>query len=137
MDNRGEVLFLANCMEKNLCVSRPFTTSRYDFIVDNGMALAKIQVKSGHRWKASTKDIWLINATTSQGRKNQVAYTPKDIDFLAFHLIEIGAWYIIPSDMIEGRKSFYLYPTDGKGMWEEYRERWGLLTTYLPATSPR
>jgi hypothetical protein len=137
MDNRGEVLFLANCMDKNLCVSRPFTTSRYDFIVDNGMALAKIQVKSAHKWKASTKDIWLVNASTFRGRKNQEAYTPKDIDFLAFHLIEIGAWYIIPADMIEGRKSFYLYPMDGKGMWEQFRERWGLLTTFLPATSPR
>jgi len=137
MDNRGEVLFLANCMDKNLCVSRPFTTSRYDFIVDNGMALAKIQVKSAHKWKASTKDIWLVNASTFRGRKNQEAYTPKDIDFLAFHLIEIGAWYIIPADMIEGRKSFYLYPMDGKGMWEQFRERWGLLTTFLPTTAQR
>jgi len=136
MDNRGECLFLANCMDKSLTVSRPYSKAKYDFIVDNGLALARVQVKSAHRWKTSNTEKWNFNVRTlSKGSKR--AYQPGEIDFLALHLVEIGLWYIVPADEIKGRKSIYINPSEGKGFYEDFRERWGLITTFCPSIPPR
>ena len=45
MDNIGEVLFLAKCMELDLVASRPYAPCKYDFIVDNSNneAIASVQ----------------------------------------------------------------------------------------------
>ena len=132
MDNRGECLFVANCMAKNLTVSRPFTAAKYDFIIDNGLGLVKIQVKSAHQWKSQKhRECWNFNTKTLVSSE-VVAYSPAHIDFLALHCIELGTWYIIPADEIGGRKAIYIYPTTGKGLYEDFRERWGLLTTFCP-----
>ena len=123
-------------MDKSLTVSRPFTSAKYDFIVDNGNALARVQVKSAHRWKARETAVWNFNVKTIKGKRTE-AYNPSEIDFLALHLIELGLWYIVPSDEIKGRKHIYIYPEKGSGLYEQFRQRWGLLTTFHQATPPR
>ena len=119
-------------MEKNLCVSRPFTSAKYDFIVDNGMSLSRVQVKSCHRWKSGKeKDVWSANVYTLQNRKRR-PYRKDEIEFVVCYLHEVEVSYIIPISEVGERMSLNFYPMSGKGKWESYRERWGLLTTYGP-----
>lgn len=119
-------------MQKKLQISKPFTAMKYDFIVDNGVSLARVQVKSCHRWKAAKEnDVWAANFYHVRNGERK-SYSTNEIEFAAFFLVEIEAWYIIPISEVGEKRSLTFYPNSGKGKWEAFRERWGLLTTYGP-----
>jgi hypothetical protein len=136
MDNIGEVLFLAKTMELDLVASRPFVPCKYDFIVDNGKKLARVQVKltSSVRETNSSGDVYVCKAANGSGSKN--AYTKEEIDFLAIYCHPVGAWYIIPIEEAGDKLSFYLYPHRSiigdfsTGMHENFFNAWTLLLNY-------
>lgn len=73
------------CIEMGYVVSKPlFDNARYDFILDTGKHLLKIQVKTS-RWKDADHSGFVFNCYSqhSLGNGNKVMkYTKEEIDFL-------------------------------------------------------
>jgi len=110
MDNIGEVLFLAKTMELGLVASRPFAPCKYDFIVDNGEELLRVQVKmtSSVTPTQNNGDTYVVKVAS--GSKSKKAYTKKDVDVIAILCHPINVWYIIPIEDAGEVLNMYLYP---------------------------
>ncbi len=124
----SEIAFAIKAIEHGFRIFEPVGDSqRYDFILDAGQHLWRIQVKS----TAGVHDRgYIINAYWAS--KGHVPYTADQIDFLAAHVISHDAWYIIPVEAFAPRTSLPLYPAPGDkhvGRYEKYREAWGLLVS--------
>lgn len=94
------------CIELGFTVSKPiFDNARYDFILDTGKQLLKIQVKTS-RWKDEEHSGFVFNCysqhSLSTGNKI-MKYTNKEIDFF----------------MTERDGIFYLYPAPEEGLKEK------------------
>ena len=90
------------CLEAGYMVSKPlFDNARYDFILDTGNKLLRIQVKSS-AWNedktAFTFNGYSQHATVSRGNR-KFKYTSNEIDYF----------------MTEKDNVFYLYPADEQG----------------------
>ena len=123
----AEVCFLWRASALGFTVSRPFgDNARYDFVVDAGAGLLRVQVKSvsvAHRAD--------YRIPASSGGRKKKAYTPGQIDFLAAYIIPEDAWYIIPYKVLapyNKRRAFSLHTTESKvrNSLDKYRERWDL-----------
>ena len=94
------------CIEMGYIVSKPlFDNARYDFVLDTGKNLLKIQVKTSH-WKDEEHSGFIFNCysqhSTSDGNK-RMKYTKEEIDFF----------------MTEQDGIFYLYPAPEEGIKEK------------------
>jgi len=126
-----ELAFMLKAASLGFGVSKPHAdTERYDFIVDSGKRLSRVQVKStfsplngGYR-------------ATCYGGDHSL-YKANQIDFLVVYIVPRNIWYVIPVKAIIGATSMALYPDgcrrDG-GYFEAYREAWHLLAD--PALPP-
>ena len=90
------------CIESGFSISKPlFDNNRYDFILDTGNKLLKIQIKTSH-WKDEKHTAFIFNGysqhQTSEGNK-RMKYTNKEIDFF----------------MTEKDNLFYLFPASEEG----------------------
>lgn len=94
------------CIEMGFTVSKPlFDNARYDFILDTGSKLLKIQVKTSH-WKDDEKSCIIFNCYSQHSLSNGnkiMKYTNKEIDFF----------------MTEKEGIFYLYPAPDIGLKEK------------------
>jgi PD-(D/E)XK endonuclease len=116
-----ELRFLLRAAELGLRVAKPYGDSApYDFLVESGGAVFKVQVKStgyrAHKCKA------YVCATHRQNR----LYSKKDVDFIAAYIISDDAWYIIPLRAISGGE-VSLNPRFRRNKYRPYREAWDLL----------
>jgi len=124
---RGEVSELAffyKAASLGFGVAKPWGDSeRYDFIVDSGQRLWRVQVKSGsyhHNRRYGLHGMC--------GNRGQTLYTPGEIDILAAYLIPIDVWYIIPVEKIRNKwLLFFPYGGDRCGHYEEYRGAWDVM----------
>lgn len=94
------------CIEYGYQVSKPlFDNARYDFILDTGKKLLKIQIKTS-RWMDEEHSSFSFNGysqhSTSDGNK-RMKYTNKEIDYF----------------MTERDNKFYLYPAQEQGFAEK------------------
>ena len=94
------------CIEQGYIVSKPlFDNARYDFILDTGTQLLKIQVKTS-RWKDEEHSSFIFNCysqhSTGNGNK-RMRYSKEDIDYF----------------MTEKDDVFYLYPAEPEGFKEK------------------
>ena len=94
------------CLEYGFGVSKPlFDNARYDFILDTGKRLLKIQIKTSH-WIDEEHSVFVFNCysqhSTSNGNK-RMKYTNKEIDYF----------------MTEQEGKFYLFPAPEQGMSEK------------------
>jgi PD-(D/E)XK endonuclease len=132
----SEIAFALKATELGFRVYEPIGDSqRYDFIIDTGQHLWRIQVKStaGGLGHDADNGCCIINAYWAS--KGHVPYTADQIDFLVAHIISLGVWYIIPIEAFTPRTALPLYPgPDSKtvGRYEKYREAWSLLTNPQP-----
>jgi hypothetical protein len=129
MDNIGEVLFLAKCMELDLIASRPYAPCKYDFIVDNSETLFRVQVKMIGSTRPTKKgDVYV--GKIGSGNKSKSTYTKKEIDVLAILCYPINVWYIIPIEQAGDIVSMYFYPHRtmlgdlGSGKHEKFFNKW-------------
>jgi hypothetical protein len=123
----SEAAFLLKAQSLGLYVSRPWGDSeRYDFILDNGFRLWRVQLKATEVIRARGYDIQPIYAIYGQGK---VAYTADDIDVLVAHIIPKDTWYILPIEAFASIRSLRFYPDIDcpRARWESYREAWHLL----------
>jgi len=117
-----EIKFLLRARERGYNISKPFGDNlRYDFILDNGLQLLKIQVK-GTRQKPNR--LGCIQIGVGYGKSSKHGYTEKDVDLFAVYLQCIDAFYLIPSKIINRRVTIRIYPKRKICTWQEYRENW-------------
>ena len=90
------------CIEMGYTVSKPlFDNARYDFILDTGEKLLRIQIKAS-RWVDDEHSSFCFNGysqhSTGNGNK-RMKYTNREIDYF----------------MTENEGNFYLYPAPPEG----------------------
>jgi hypothetical protein len=97
---RSEAAFLHKAANLGFGVAKPWGDSRrYDFILDNGACLHRVQVKCTESIRARAYE---TRATYTTG-KGRAPYTKKDIDFIAAHVVPLDIWYIIPVEICTPR----------------------------------
>lgn len=85
----AEVLFKLRALEKGLIPSTPYGLRRYDFIIDNGTSLLRLQVKMAN---AVQKDSFYQFNLRPSGKR----YTNEEVDVFAFYIAPTDTWYIVP-----------------------------------------
>lgn len=123
---RSESDFQSAAIHRNFGVAKPWGDSRrYDFILDNGSALIRVQVKCTESIRARAYE---TRATYTTG-KGRAVYTKKDIDFIAAHVVPLDIFYIIPVEVCTPAPMLRFYPhRQARRMrLEPYREAWHLL----------
>lgn len=124
----AEAHFVVKAETLNFAVARPWSASqRYDFIVDSGKRLSRVQLKctdsiNDGAYQITPKCRLAANLTRP--------YTAEDIDYLVGYVVPRDIWYIIPIAAMEGISSLRFHPDSTRRrppMWEVYREAWHLL----------
>lgn len=119
--NMGDIVearFLAKAASMGFGVLRPFGTERYDFVLDSGHRLSRVQIKSN---RGRPTGGYMVKVS---GYK-RVPYTKKTIDFLVVYLVPEDLWYIIPVEELEGHQCLCFFPHGrGTSQWEKYCGSW-------------
>lgn len=116
----AELRFMTRAAEHGLCVSKPWgETSHYDFVVETGGRLLRVQVKSSSSTRGRK---YLCGVHPTRG-----VYAADSFDFIAAYLVPEDLWYIIPSDVIAGKEAIMISPDLEGAKYAKYREAWDLL----------
>jgi hypothetical protein len=122
----GEVAFLHKATSLGLDVSLPYGhIHRYDFLVDNGTNIWRVQVKTGSLMVDGLYRV-AVRHGTNHGLQ---AYTASEIDFVAAYILPEDTWYILPVREVVERKLLMFRPKGypRRDIWAHYREAWHLL----------
>ena len=122
----AEAAFLHKAVGLGFRVTKPWGDSeRYDFVLDSGTRLWRVQIKCTAVERAGGYHIQPIHFVYG---KNKVVYTADDIDVLAAHVVPLDVWYVVPVAALAAGTSLRLYPDDGckTARFEKYREGWDL-----------
>lgn len=114
----AEVLFKLRALEKGLIPSTPYGLRRYDFIIDNGKTLLKIQVKMAN---AVQGNHFQFNLRPS-GKK----YTEDQVDVFAFYIAPLDTWYIVPRAHVH--TTLMRIPEKTPNCYKAYEEAWYILS---------
>ena len=129
----AELAFVLKAASLGFGVAKPHgENERYDFIVDSGERLWKVQVKSSH---CATRGGYQVG-TGGQGQK---PYKAEEIDFLVGYVVPRDIWYVMPVNSILLLHSLCFYPSGcirGGGRFECYREAWHLMAGSASAPRP-
>jgi len=115
----AEAAFLAKATNLGFAIARVWGDSeRYDFILDSGSKLWRIQVKSTVRFVDSH---YVVKC-----RGNNRRYAAGEIDFLAVYIVPENLWYVVPISVVERHPQLYFFPQRpaSRGICEIYREAW-------------
>jgi len=117
-----EAAFLAKATMLGFPVLKPWGDSRpYDFAVESGRRLWKVQVKCATSFRGTRCD--------ARAAGSGKLYTLDDLDFLAAYVIRKNLWYVVPADAFVPRATVHFnYGPHSEGMFEMYRETWCLMT---------
>ena len=132
MGELAEIAFMYRAASEGIGVARPYGDSHpYDFLVQHGRRLARVQVKSCFTTQRGYRRMGIAIIVAKHARKGVTLYSPDEIDFIAAFVAPHRAWYVIPVEALQGSKSIRLYP-GGKSkrigaFYEHYREAWQLL----------
>src|SRR5882762_6288686 len=103
----GEAAFLAKAASMGIGVAKPWGDSeRYDFIIDPGGRLLKVQIKSAHCVSAARSGGYHIRAQPRQ----KVSYRPDEIDLLVAYIVPLDIWYVFPPSAFVTMTSVHLFP---------------------------
>lgn len=135
MGELAELAFMYRAAIEGIGVARPYGDSHaYDFLVQHGRRLARVQVKSCFT-KRDRRQMGFAILARHRINKGGLAYSREDVDFIAAYVAPCQAWYVIPIEALEGSISIRLYPGLSPGgktkragaFYETYREAWHLL----------
>ena len=115
----AEAAFLAKAASLGFGVARAWGDSeRYDFILDSGHKLWRVQVKSTRRFVDSH---YVVKC-----RGNNRRYATGEIDFMAVYIVPKDLWYVVPISIAEQHEQIYFFPQrpSSRSICEIYREAW-------------
>jgi hypothetical protein len=123
----AELAFMLKAASLGFAVAKPYgDNQRYDFVVDVGGKLVRVQVKS-----STHPDRFGAYFIASQRCSNgwAIPYTAGEIDFLAAYVFPEDAWFIIPVEAFVPKTSLRLLAKERgeAGQFWMYREAWHLL----------
>ncbi len=131
MGELGELAFVLKAASLGFGVSKPHADNeRYDFILDSGERLWRVQVKATYRLSGSA-----LGYRVMSRRYNREPYSDNEIDFLVAHIVPRNIWYIVPVKKIGKRAFLHLFPSgciSSGGFFESYREAWHLMAPHGP-----
>jgi hypothetical protein len=122
----AELAFALKATSLGFSVAKPYGDSdRYDFIVDSGKGIARVQVKSVNGLHNGVYSVTLHHGS----RGSLGPYTSAEIDFLAVYIFPEDAWFILPVEAFSPRRGVHMYPAERgeHGMYDRFREAWCLL----------
>lgn len=122
----GETLFAFRALEQGLVPSVPMgDNSQYDFLIDNGSKISRVQIKaSSHPDNSSKVDRYNFTLKHS----NYSLYSAEDIDVFGLVVIPLRLVYIVPHTVVSDLTKTSVFPTNNStSKMEEFRERWDLL----------
>ena len=123
----SEAAFVLRAHSLGFLVAKPWGDSeKYDFVLDAGSKLWRVQLKSTEVVHARGYEIQPIYSVYGKGK---AGYTAEEIDALVVHIQPCDVWYVIPVEAFAGCKNLRFYPdVECKcARWESYREAWHLL----------
>ncbi len=122
-----EAAFLAKAAMLDFPLSKPWGDSRaYDFVVDGGHGMWRVQVKCATSHRGSR--------CSARAAGSGPLYTKEDIDFLVAYVIAKDLWYVVPVKAFAPRATVHFnYGNRSEGMFEKYREAWCLLACEVKA----
>ena len=116
-----ELVFAARAIELGLGLARPWgESSGYDFTVDQGERIVRVQVKSTTFKEGVSGYSCTLKDSRGPYRKNS-------FDFVAAYVIPEDVWFILPEKKVRGMWSVELYPKLETAKYREYQEAWHLL----------
>jgi PD-(D/E)XK nuclease superfamily protein len=127
-----ELAFFYKAAGLGFGVVKPWGDSeRYDFILDSGQRLWRVQVKSGCDYHNRYYDL-----QANCGSNEKALDTSGEIDMFVAYLVPIDVWYVIPVDKIK-KKSLLFFPSGGArcSHYEQYREAWSLMAPQTSSAS--
>jgi hypothetical protein len=127
----AEMMFMVKATLLGFAAAKPYGDSRrYDFIVDVGRRLWRVQVKSS---SAKQYGSYMVNLQRNLNGE-VVAYDASEIDFVVAYVLPCDAWFVIPVEAIAGRKTakLCLHGNPRSGTLGKYWEAWGLMTWRWP-----
>ena len=128
----SEMVFQCEATRRGFILSKPFGDNQaYDFLLDNGSGIVRVQVKSTNVCLSNGGDSRRYRIDMYHGR-DRALYTQEEIDVFAAFIIPENAWYFIPVEEVTGnpRVSFYPHLPDSKGKFEPYKNYWELFDHY-------
>jgi hypothetical protein len=125
----GEIAFMLRARQNGLNVLSPYSAvTPYDFVIDNGKNLLKVQIKltdsNIKKGKRVHHDAFRVCCGRGTGIKT--GYTKNEVDFFVFYIIRHNLFYIIPQDQVK-TISINLYPSKLDHKFNKYLENWDLL----------
>ena len=131
MGELAELAFMFRAAREGIGVAKPYGDSHpYDFLVQHGRRLLRLQVKSCFDHRRARKSGFNITVAHHAG-KMQIPYSLDDIDYVAAFIAVRNIWYLIPVESLGRHTRINLHP--GKipnkkgGFFEQYREAWNQL----------
>ena len=106
---KGEIAQLKvmlRAIEKGVVLSRPLIDSRYDFVLDDGQKLERIQVKYASGKAPHSQGSIKINLKSWEGRKLRRKYCPSEVDALLVYIPQIDEVLRFETDIFCERASF-------------------------------
>jgi hypothetical protein len=122
----GETAFMHKATSLGFGLALPYGhLHRYDFIVESGANLWRVQVKSTTYMVDGSYQVCIRRNTPAKS----VAYTACEIDFVAVYIIPEQTWYILPVREVAGRQALRIRPKGHRrvGPYAYYREAWHLM----------
>lgn len=123
---QGELAFLSKASSLGFALSLPYGhMQRYDFVVDSGRNLWRVQVKTTDH---ILNGLYLVGVHHRANKKAR-AYTAQEIDFVAVYILPEQTWYILPVREVTGHRQLLLRPKGypRRDPYANYREAWDLL----------
>lgn len=131
----AEMLAMMECTHRGYTVSIPFgNKAPYDFVVDTGTKLYRIQVREIHYAMVASGRRWMLDFMKPRGAGKYLRYekyTQDDIDFLIGVCVKHSTFYIFPVEAVCNRRqaSFYFDSTPPQMArnydWtEQYKNEW-------------
>jgi hypothetical protein len=123
----SEAAFLLKAQTMGFRVLKPWGDSeRYDFVLDSGGRMWRVQLKSTAALHARGYEVQPIYSVYGKGK---AGYTADEIDVLVVHIRPLDVWYVLPVEVVALARNLRFYPDIACkcARWEGYREAWSLV----------
>jgi hypothetical protein len=123
----SEAAFLLKAQTLGFRVLKPWGDSeRYDFVLDSGGRLWRVQLKSTAVLHSRGYEVQAIYGVYGKGK---AGYTADEIDVLVVHIRPRDVWYVLPMEVVALARNLRFYPDIACkcARWERYREGWPAL----------